>query len=273
MVQCRCRNKDKRYTTVPGRYHLSKKVCGLAAGVFFFILTACYADARDFFSKQYGLPCTQCHTKIPNLTEFGVNFKNNGYSLEKREVKPAPPPAGGAAAVADPHVSPKENTQESADEKGKDTALGMPPPPPPPPPDKTEYLYKWQSEDGTSVFTDNPLRLIEERSARKKGKSAGTSPNSRRRGVAKSASNQSGLPQEKSNKNVIDSAGTPIKTTSASLENTPEYQISTVKTQPRNYDECMGTVLINNVQPKNVKEIMELFEMAERSCAPYATPR
>lgn len=33
------------------------------------------------FSRQTGLPCSECHTTIPQLTAFGRNFKLNGYTL------------------------------------------------------------------------------------------------------------------------------------------------------------------------------------------------
>lgn len=146
--------------------------------------------------------------------------------------------------------------------------------PPAPPPDKTEYLFKWQSEDGTYVFTDNPLRLPEEKNARNTRKSLGTSPKERRRGVTTSTpTTYSKLPKKIDNNSVIDLAGTFVNPKSVRLENDAIRQTSEAEAQPRNYEECMGSILIKNAQPKNVQEIMELFESAERSCAPYATPR
>ena len=137
---------------------------GLASGFLFILLMARCADARDFFSKQYGLPCKQCHAKIPNLREFGQNFKNNGYSLEKRAPNPKETPGGGEAPVVQQQLSSVANTQKNANEKSKDdSALTMPSSPPP---DKPEYLYRWREKDGTYIFTDNPLRIPAENTAR-----------------------------------------------------------------------------------------------------------
>jgi hypothetical protein len=38
------------------------------------------ADAVPSFARQTGLPCNVCHTVFPQLTEFGRNFKMEGYT-------------------------------------------------------------------------------------------------------------------------------------------------------------------------------------------------
>ncbi len=43
-----------------------------------------YATAS--FSRQTGLACSTCHTTFPELTEFGRQFKLNGYTLANKEV-------------------------------------------------------------------------------------------------------------------------------------------------------------------------------------------
>ncbi len=39
------------------------------------------AQAVPSFARQTGMSCTACHTEYPILTEFGREFKVNGYTL------------------------------------------------------------------------------------------------------------------------------------------------------------------------------------------------
>src|SRR5215831_18257670 len=39
------------------------------------------AYAVPSFARQTGLPCSSCHTTIPELTPFGRLFKLNGYTI------------------------------------------------------------------------------------------------------------------------------------------------------------------------------------------------
>lgn len=41
------------------------------------------ASAVPSFARQTGLPCNTCHTNFPELTQFGRNFKLNGYVMSK----------------------------------------------------------------------------------------------------------------------------------------------------------------------------------------------
>src|SRR6185369_12953940 len=103
------------------------KAHGVASLCLLILIIAGNADARDIFSKQYGLPCEQCHTKIPNLREFGQNFKNNGFSLEKRVANPRNA-SGESAAPAAPQSSSAANALENDNEMSKaDSSLKTPP--------------------------------------------------------------------------------------------------------------------------------------------------
>ncbi len=39
------------------------------------------SQAVPSFARQTGLPCSSCHTVFPELTEFGRDFKMNGYTM------------------------------------------------------------------------------------------------------------------------------------------------------------------------------------------------
>lgn len=199
-----------------------------------------------------------------------MSFKSNGYSLEKKEPKPAEIPSSGTTAVEDSQVSPR--AQESVNEMGKDAAASSMQPPLTPP-GKTEYLFKWISKDGTFVFTDNPLSVPEGKSTRKTGKSAVTATKNHRRGVKTRASTDSTLSQNKNSNNVGSLKELSGVAKSPRSKNSAARHSAIVELKPRNYEECVGALLIKHGQPENVQEMMELFEMAERSCAPYAMPR
>lgn len=57
------------------------KWCWLCVVVLVALATAApNADAVPSFARQTGLPCSSCHTTIPELTPFGRIFKLNGYT-------------------------------------------------------------------------------------------------------------------------------------------------------------------------------------------------
>jgi hypothetical protein len=56
----------------------------LAVAIFFVALVCATnqkAHATASFSRQTGMACSVCHTTFPELTEFGRQFKLNGYTL------------------------------------------------------------------------------------------------------------------------------------------------------------------------------------------------
>jgi len=245
---------------------------GFASGLLFILLIAQCVEAREFFSRQYGLECKKCHTRIPNLKEFGQNFKSNGYSLTKIVPKPRATTAGGEPSEGLPQLSSIASTQESADSKSKeDSALKMSPSPPP---DKIEHLYRSQGKDGTSIFTDNPLRIRGENTARDAKASTSTHLKSRRRVITTSKSAFSGMPPRKDRIILTHSEGTVKTRKRGGPEHAVAQQPSSLgKSRPDNFEACMEKILVEIDQPLNLKGTMELFEMAECSCAPYAARR
>lgn len=245
---------------------------GFASGLLLTLLIAQCVEARDYFAKQYDLQCKKCHTRIPNLKEFGQNFKSNGYALTKRVPQPKVVATGGEPSAALPQLSSIATTKENADSMSKeDPALQVSPSPPP---DKTEYLYRSRSKNGTAIFTDNPLRIGGEDTARDAKTSARTSPKSRRRVITTSKSAFSGTPPRKGHGIRTHSQG-PVKLLkSGGQEYAVAQQPSSLgKSHPDNFEECMEKILLEIDQPLNLKGTMELFEMAESSCAPYAARR
>ncbi len=61
----------------------------LAACVLFGVLASApsRAWAVPSFARQTGLPCSRCHITFPELTEFGREFKLNGYTLSGKDTK------------------------------------------------------------------------------------------------------------------------------------------------------------------------------------------
>jgi hypothetical protein len=61
---------------------IGQRFIWICAAVFAtFVLGAPDAHAVPSFARQTGLPCSSCHTTIPELTQFGRLFKLNGYTI------------------------------------------------------------------------------------------------------------------------------------------------------------------------------------------------
>ncbi len=69
----------------------------LSIPVFILLMPSPKAYAITSFARQTGLPCSSCHTTPPELTQFGREFKLNGYTLtgmEQIKEKPGKKKAG-----------------------------------------------------------------------------------------------------------------------------------------------------------------------------------
>jgi len=249
--------------------HLTR-VYGFASGLLLILLIAQCVEARDFFAKQYGLQCKKCHTRIPNLKEFGQNFKSNGYALTKRVPQPKAVTTGGEPSALLPQLSSIATTKVSADSMSKDvSALEVSPSRPP---DKTEYIYRFQSKNGTSIFTDNPLRIRGENTGRGAKASARTSPKSRRPAITTQSAFAVTPPRKDHGFRYSEGPLKPHKR--GGQEHAVAQQPSSLgESQPDNFEECMEKILVESDQPLNLKGTMELFEMAESSCAPHVARR
>lgn len=56
--------------------------------MFLFLGTITQAQAVPSFARQTGMDCVACHTKFPELTPFGREFKLRGYTLGERQLLP-----------------------------------------------------------------------------------------------------------------------------------------------------------------------------------------
>ncbi len=65
----------------------SIRIATLTAAAALFLAGAPRVWAIPSFARQTGLPCSRCHTTFPELTEFGREFKLNGYTLSGKHRK------------------------------------------------------------------------------------------------------------------------------------------------------------------------------------------
>lgn len=65
-----------------GAIFMSRTIRACLAGVTLAALAwSSVAEAVPSFARQTGMPCQACHTSYPELTQFGRNFKLNGYQV------------------------------------------------------------------------------------------------------------------------------------------------------------------------------------------------
>lgn len=65
------------------------------AGIFFLLAIGRAAWAVPSYARQTGLPCSRCHITFPELTDFGRQFKLNGYTLSGKATPKISKPGGG----------------------------------------------------------------------------------------------------------------------------------------------------------------------------------
>ena len=46
------------------------------------------AHAIPAFARKYGVACSACHTNWPRLNRFGINFRDNGYRMNRERDNP-----------------------------------------------------------------------------------------------------------------------------------------------------------------------------------------
>jgi flagellar hook-basal body complex protein FliE len=234
------------------------------------------------------MPCSRCHTKIPLLSEAGQEFKNNGYSLEKKSQTPKEALPISEAGPAEPIVPSVAISKEVANEKSEDLSPLKTPSPPsikppplsklPPPPPKADKVYRLQSKDGSYIYTDNPLYANKEHSfVGTHSNSATSTKNSK--GPLQAAKPGFSTVLKKNHSNITDNQNVSTKVSAElkkndGLNTIAVRQPSTIaKTKPLNFEKCMESVLLKFDQPNSGSEAMVLFEQAERSCTRYAPPR
>src|SRR5277367_841435 len=52
------------------------------------VLVPTAAHAIPAFARKYGLACSACHTNWPRLNRFGINFRDNGYRMNRERDNP-----------------------------------------------------------------------------------------------------------------------------------------------------------------------------------------
>lgn len=52
------------------------------------ILLPTSAHAIPAFARKYGVACSACHTNWPRLNRFGINFRDNGYRMNRERDNP-----------------------------------------------------------------------------------------------------------------------------------------------------------------------------------------
>ncbi len=247
-----------------------KFVYSLVSGLLFVFLMTQFAAASNYYSKQYGLPCSKCHDKIPTLKEFGSSFKSNGYSLEKKVVNPINALVKAGIPAVETQLPSGAKVQDATSEKNKDAAaLNVPEASLP---TATEYLFRGQAEDGTYYFSDHPPKGYEITDDNKKN-SVVSKKNYKSAAIArKSALSMKIL--KKHHKDAIALKGIAKRVDGYGKILAPTQQPSVmVDVPPRNFEECMGAILIKMDEPKNGSETMIQFEAAEQICAPHAAIR
>ncbi|MEI6705008.1 MAG: hypothetical protein WCL71_15970 [Deltaproteobacteria bacterium] len=175
------------------------------------------------------------------------------------------------AGPAEPIVPSVTPSREKAIE-----AVSIPKTPPPPPP-KTDYLYRSELQDGTVVFSDNPLHQAGKRSSAPELNINKTAAKSRKGPVEATvtarkpiSSGVTNNKQYKKNDHRMAEAGKRNTDGSTPVASSPPER--QVKAHPRTYEDCMEKILIKSEQPKSGTEAMAQFERAERSCTPDETP-
>lgn len=63
------------------------KALVLLAGIFLFVCVPLVptAHAIPYFARKYETSCSTCHNNFPELNDFGIVFKKNGFKFPKDE--------------------------------------------------------------------------------------------------------------------------------------------------------------------------------------------
>jgi hypothetical protein len=56
------------------------------------VLLPTTASAIPAFARKYGVACSACHTNWPRLNRFGINFRDNGYRMNRERDNPVTQP-------------------------------------------------------------------------------------------------------------------------------------------------------------------------------------
>lgn len=216
---------------------------------------ACLSSALAMpqYAKQFKLSCTFCHSKVPNLNEFGTSFlKDNPTPPELKlpQTNENNMQSKGDEKLADNTDSGKTPTATEnlvySNNSGSKSILRVNPPAP-------TRVYRRISNDGTQIFTDNPSgdRLTQ------KLQKPGADTN---KPVA-ARNDKRPIKQIK--------AQPPVSTKKPDI--TAKPRVSAVRY--RSYEECMEKSLLSQSKPANADEAMRFFVEAEETCRQFSNSR
>ena len=66
------------------------------------VLVPTSAHAIPAFARKYGVACSACHTNWPRLNRFGINFRDNGYRMNRERDNPVTQARGTARSPSAP---------------------------------------------------------------------------------------------------------------------------------------------------------------------------
>lgn len=221
------------------------------------------ADAMSAFARKYNVNCDVCHSKIPQLNEYGLIFKSNGFVIPGQKVRaipgelPGTKDAGavGAEPVKLPKVEVKLQPATSGDEKeikpGKekgDVALDKLPANLPASEPPATVVYKGSSRDGSLLYTDNP--------SRKDFVSHGKELPEKRKRAPVAARKAPAIVNKRVERVAVRKEQAPV------AEKAETY---------RSHEECMERQFVKASQPASVQEMMDQLTAAELKCVSYET--
>ncbi|AJE04818.1 hypothetical protein GPICK_05090 [Geobacter pickeringii] len=225
------------------------------------------ADAMSAFARKYNVNCDMCHSKIPQLNEFGMAFRKNGFVIpgQKIKVRLAEPQGSketgtaGTEPVKLPKVEVKLQTEPSdvdknakSDRGEEGEAVDTPPAIPPVKETPPTVVYKGSSRDGSVYYTDNPDRKDfvsgeKERSVRRK-----LPVRVMKTRAAKGTGGKSAAERQPHVKNLVSVA-----------QKAETY---------RSHEECMERQFVDVPSPASAEEMMDQLTAAELKCASYELP-
>lgn len=225
---------------VMARYHKAILIVAVVGTLCLMVFGS--ALAMPEYAIKFKVPCTFCHTKVPDLNEFGASFlKDNPTPPEMkspRKIDKNMPSQGSEK----PGVVAGDAAGDN-DAKDKPTQVVEPPPPTP--------VYSWVNKDGIMVFTDNPMRVTASHERKKTGtgtrKPVVTKPVVAKRGhrLAKQVKVQPPVSAKRQ-------------------DYTTQPGVSAVRY--RSYGDCMEKILLTRVKPANADEAMGFILEAEETC-------
>jgi hypothetical protein len=216
-------------------------------------------------SRIMGVPCSKCHTDVPQLTNYGraflKSYVESGGKLPLPDEKAKKGEVGEAARNLSTEEPEKKDSEAIAsDRKGEGSAKAAEKEAPAKEPEPETVVHRGTSKDGSFYFTDNPYRKF---GKTEEGKGGEDSSRKKKR-LAKTK-------QPNSEKLSVVSARKAASTTKMTRQREPARSIAVASTPERyrTYEECMEARLSRGAVPETAAEVMERFMNEEQHCSRY----